>query len=322
VGWASWQASRSQPTSRWLTPAACFPIVVVAGLIAAEELRYLGRWGLALGWIGLATLFGRVASARRESVGPALLALAWMTSLSWGNPTPNLVAGSLALWIVDRHARELAGRASALRWLRATAVAAFVAVAVLSLHARRTHPYYDRPARELTAGLRDVAPGFGGIRTNPTTAAYLRTLRRCVERYPARSVAILPDNAALYPLLDLDNPFPSDWLFAPDAQSTSDFIVSRARELDRRGDYLVLAQSVQAFRLARLRTLPSATPDGDSFFRWSPLGRRIAAALSGTRIVCGPFAGIHAPPGQTTPRRGDGPSKGSTLPLGLGGRDG
>ena len=60
--------------------------------------------------------------------------------------------------------------------------------------------------------LGQVAPALAGVRSGPAMLTYLTQLRDCVRAHPAGRVAVLPDNALVYPALGLRNPFPMDWL--------------------------------------------------------------------------------------------------------------
>ena len=292
AGWAGERRAPEDPL-RWASAFAVAALIVAVP--AAHGLRYGAAWGFPLFWLGVAfTLGRRAAGGTFDPRHVAMLALAWMTSLSWGHPNANLVAGSLAFTFVHEAFRELA---PAQRRTRIAGVAALAALALLFAVAsttRRAQPYYDRPAPRLSEALRALSPEFGGIRTSPVTAAYLRAFADCVARYPAARVAVLPDNAILYSLFGLENPFPTDWLFAHEVAGAHPLFVERARTLAREGDYLLLAQSVQAFQLRKRRALPSAR-ESQTWFEANALGRKIAAELGGEAVTCGPFGGFYQP---------------------------
>ncbi len=190
-------------------------VVLTALVVAVPVAARLGAsgsdWGYVVFWIACACWLVRAASSRTpEAVGLALIGCAWMSALSYGFAYPNLVCGSLGLYVVH-------GAWAGARWpsgMTLRAAPAIGAIALLAVTAyvfdgaRVQDVYRDRPASQLTAELSSVSPAFGGIRTNPQTAAYLQQMADCVRRYPAHRVAILSENAGMYPALSLDNPFP------------------------------------------------------------------------------------------------------------------
>ena len=157
---------------------------------------------------------------------------------------------------------------------------------------RRTEIYRDRTEVELTVSLDAVDDDFAGVITNPVTASYLEQLVECVRDHPADQVAVLPDNPAIYPYLELSNPFPADWVIPLDIIGSEGRFIDAAAALDDRGGYLVLFQPVQASLLGKLESL-ERDPDGP--FRDPALGKSIRNELTGQRITCGPFDGVWAP---------------------------
>lgn len=289
-----------------LVPRAALSIVILR-VALAPKLPYGERWGLELLWALAVLLVARLVLERRfDGVGAALLVTGFMVTLSWGYVVPNLVAGSIALLLLHRTWVTVDPPGQGLfRLARLTAlaggVALFLAVSVVFVDARSHSVYFEVGEAGLTSALRPVDPDFGRVRTNPVTARYLQELRSCLERYPARRVAVLPDNPGLVPLLGLDNPFPVDWMFAPEIVGSEGRLVAAARSLDRGGDYLVLFQTFNAFDLRSLGDYPVATPASPVFFHGIPLGEQIRSELSGTRVACGGFTGVHkggAAPGE------------------------
>jgi hypothetical protein len=161
--------------------------------------------------------------------------------------------------------------------------------------ARQQDVYRDRPAPQLTASLSPVSPAFGDIRTNPQTAEYLLEMAQCVNRYPARYVAILPENAAMYPALSLNNPFPIDWIWSEDIHGSENRILATADRLNSEGDYLVLFQTIGEPAVVNGSSLPAATLDS-SPLPSTDLPGEIYSRLRGTRSTCGPFLVVYSPP--------------------------
>lgn len=266
------------------------------------ELGYGGTWGMHLLWFLLVVIVWE-GLANRRADGRALLvaALGWMAMLSWGYAVPNLAAGSIALVIVHRAWKD----ATRPDWLDGRVVqpavgclsAVVLVVTGLTLHdARRDHPYRDLPAAALTADLGRVDPAFSGIRTNPVTARYLQQAKDCIARYPAKRVAILPDNPILYAAFDLDNPFPSDWMFDPELVAPDSVYFDVASKLSRERDFLVLFQTVLAGSLT-YQALPENVDPNAPVSAYGPLVPELRDRLRGRRIHCGSFTGVYAPAG-------------------------
>jgi hypothetical protein len=217
-----------------------------------------------------------------------------MSSLSYGYPYPNLVAGTLALFVLHR---TWAGYQVPIRFplgAVATAVVFVVTASVFGL-ARTSDVYRDRPAPQLTAGLSGVSPDFGSIRTNPQTAEYLTEMSRCIKQHPARFVAVLPENAAIYAALSLNNPFPIDWIWSEDIHGSEARILATTDRLNREGDYLVLFQTIGEPAVVNGPSLPAATLDS-SPLPSTDLPAEIYSRLHGTRSTCGTFLVVYSPP--------------------------
>jgi hypothetical protein len=298
---------RAAPPLLTLAIAAAMSIVTLR-LVFSQHLSYLGAWSIELMWALFLVVVVRVAVERRvDWAGTAILFMGWMAMLSWGYQVPALVAGSAALAIVwwafegaqpavaAVRRRRLAGAAAAV-----AALGVFAFTAAKLVDARDDQPYFDRPAPQLTASIGDISSEFRGIRTTPVMASYLRGLVACLEHYPARRVAVLPDNPGLYVALDLHNPLPIDWLFAQDYTGQGAKILGAARRLQAEGDYLVLLQTVSGLALAGQKSLPDATRSSSPVLLdagpYNPdVGRALIETLKGRHIVCGSFLGIWSP---------------------------
>jgi hypothetical protein len=279
-------------------PLGVLLVALVVSIPLHHRLGYVSGWAVELAWALLAViLMARVAGGRWSGKAFALLLVAWMTSLSWGDELPSLVGGTLALGIVALALGDMRRLPSG-PLAAAVALVTFVVVGAAFHKDRRDSPYFDRPASQLTFDLGRVDGDFDGIRTSPVTGAYLQSLRRCVRRFPAHNVAILPDNPGLYTAFGLHNPFPIDWFLPNDYTGQSGRIVAAAKALDGRGNYLVLFQIVSGFTLASLQRLPVATRQNQpAMFEGiydETLATRLIAALHGRHIICGPFLGIYA----------------------------
>ena len=292
--------ARSGSAVHALPPVLALATVAwVAHQALDTSLAWQGVWGNGL-FQGLLVSVVMRAAVEREVDAPAigLLALAWMTALSFGSPVPDLVAGALGLAIVDRAVRgvEMPGRPRAWRALVAAAVV-IVAVdsAAVFVHARQTNPYSDLAEANLTESLGRLAPDFGEIRTNVGTAGYLADVRACTRRYPAPATAVLPDNAALYPVLKLHNPFPIDWMWPGDYVHSRERILRAADAIGRRGGYLILFQTELGPDLPGTAPLISAKVIGHPSSYDHPLTDAIVARLHGRFLTCRSLLGIYEP---------------------------
>lgn len=266
-----------QSGTRWVATG----LVLTAAL--GQTLVRGGFWGVQLLAFALVALVSSSLD-RRAPDWPliAVVSSAWMISLSWGYTNPDLMGGPLALVVVVRiwSSRPIRERT----WAPMAAIGALAVTLVVFVNARDAPAYQDGRSGQLTYSLRAVAAGFGDIRTNPATGGYLAAVRACVGDRPPSSVAVLPDNAALYPLLHLHDPFPADWLLPREYAGSRSRLVGAARDLVGR-DYLVLVQTQDVRNLAADGMRATTVP----FSHDSVTMATLLAALRGERSTCGPF---------------------------------
>jgi len=272
--------------------------VIVVGASLSDQLGLRSdEWGIRIFWMTVG--YCVASSLNRQSpdvVGFALVGVAWMSSLSLSFFYPNLVAGTLAVYLLQRTWVGVTLPRIQIARL-APAVAAILALAITAAvfgNTRSQDVYLDRTANQLSATLSPVSPAFGGIRTNPLTAAYLTQMSACIGRFPARYVAILPENAAMYPALGLTNPFPIDWLWPYDVHGSESRIVETTDQLNWTGDYVVLFQTVDEAQIVGGNSLPAAM-EGSTITTYTPLTDEIYARLKGIRTTCGSFLVVYAP---------------------------
>ena len=278
----------------------------VLRLTFSLNLRYVGPWSLLLTWGLILVIAAQLVICREvDWTAVTVLALGWMSMLSWGYPFPGLTAGAMALVLVVTAFRDVrlerfahAGQLAVV--IPVAAAGVFLFTATQFAHARASYPYRDLPEPQLTKTLGDVSPELRGLRASPIMAAYARSLVACIKRYPARWTAVLPDNPGLYPALKLRNPFPADWFYFTDTYAGSrDQILSATRRLQREGDYLVLFQTVSGMAMQSIQRLDPATPRTQPVLAGRTYDPALAAelfqTLGGQRIVCGSFRGIWAP---------------------------
>jgi hypothetical protein len=261
-------------------------------------------------WAFILTFAARVVAERRvDGRMLAVLLLAWMSMLSWGYDVPALAAGSMALamlawaWagvvpleFVQVRRVALAGAVAA--------VALFAFTAVREVQAREAEPYFDRPKQDLRYSVARFSPDFRGLKTSRALVDYLSGLQQCRRRFPAYWTAVIPDNPGLYMTMHMRNPFPIDWFFGQDYLGQRYRVVDAARALEKRGNYLVLFQSVSGLFVSQFRHLPDARPNTlpveltPSLLYDQKLGRALVATLHGRHVLCGSFLGIWKPAAQ------------------------
>jgi hypothetical protein len=248
--------------------------VLVLGVLLVTGTQPRGRTLLLI--LVVVVVWEWTSQHHADAFGGAMIAVAWMSALSWGYPTPRLVAGSIALVIVER----LWGRAPRLPkpWrtfvapgVVVLAVCASAAVVATALNERAALSAVDS-SRD--ASLARLVPDLRGLRIDTNTTQLIRNVAACRARYPSRSTAVLPGPAIVYPIMNLDNPFAVDWVYPLELHGSTDRLVQEARRLDQRGDYLVLVSP----------TVGEA----------QPLVDRLVAELHGARDQCGSFVAIHA----------------------------
>lgn len=263
-------AARS--VARWSARAGLSALVLGVLLVTGTQPR--GRTLLLI--LVVVVVWEWTSRRRVDAFGGVMIAVAWMSALSWGYPTPRLVAGSIALVIVER----LWGRAPRLPKPWSTFVApGVVALAVCASAAVCATALNERAALNAVGSSRDatlarLVPDLRGLRVDTNTTNLIRDVATCRARYPARSTAVLPGPAIVYPIMHLDNPFAVDWVYPLELHGSTGRLVQEARRLDQRGDYLVLVSPAEGVA--------------------QPLVERLVAELHGTRDQCGSFVAIHA----------------------------
>ncbi|WIX88559.1 hypothetical protein [Amycolatopsis sp. DG1A-15b] len=280
-------------------------VLVLAGATAVVwtvvDGRFTGstRWADVLWWI-VAVSVPVNAAVRRKVPWAALLVLAtgFMISLSWGNDTPTLLCGTLALTTLLLLGQLVPPRPRPVpRWVTATAGCVAVAVCGWVVVARHDEAaYLDVAHDRLTEDLGAVTPAMAGIRTNPSTFTFVRQIRDCLDRFPAARTAILPDSPFAYPAFGLRNPFPLEWPLPLEIIGDAPArMLARTDELNREGGYLVLFQTDSYRMLATGGPVPESIPADTPVFDYLGLEKAIQARLTGRAVTCGSFVGKYAP---------------------------
>ncbi|MEU4254006.1 hypothetical protein AB0F15_42085 [Amycolatopsis sp. NPDC026612] len=278
-------------------------VLVLAGaaavVLTVVDGRFTGstRWADVLWWI-VAVSVPVNAAVRRQVPWAGLLVLAtgFMTSLSWGNDTPTLLTGTLALTTLLLLS-DLVPARPARRWVTATAGLTAVAVCGWAVVARHDQAaYLDVGHDRLTEDLGAVTPAMAGIRTNPSTFTFVRQIRDCLDRFPAARTAILPNSPFAYPAFGLRNPFPLEWPLPLEIIGDAPArMLATADRLNREGGYLVLFETDAYRMLATGGPVPESIPADTPVFDFLGLEKAIQARLTGRVVTCGSFVGKYAP---------------------------
>ena len=279
--------------------AAVGAVALLTQEILLTALEWNGDWGSAS--IQAALLVLALRGLLERTLDECLLvitAAGFMTALSFGAPTANLVAGTTGLIVCHRvlvRAGPLAPERLRGLGVAAAGVLAGLATVAVFVDARAGYTYLDLTRGKLTASLGDIAPDLRGLRTGPLTAQYVREVRACTRRFPAPTVVVHPDNAVLYDALGLKNPLPIDWIYELDYDGAEDQLRDSVRALARRGGYLLLLQTVRAEDINDLAELPPARPEVPIVTRDAPFLVFMVNTLDGRRISCGSFHGLWRP---------------------------
>jgi hypothetical protein len=178
----------------------------------------------------------------------ALIIISWCSSISLGVNSPvftvGLLAGTLLVLIIyliknlDLKLHYFNERIFVR--LSVVTIAVFIIVAI---YGQRKVNYYDLPSGELKHSLDEIIEGFGGVRSNSLTYEYYQNLMSIYNHYPGMkdNFVILPNNAAIYPLLKSRNPFPVDWMQHDEYIGSEEFLYKKIKEvLDRNSIYVII----------------------------------------------------------------------------------
>ncbi|MEV7555085.1 hypothetical protein AB0N89_36180 [Amycolatopsis sp. NPDC089917] len=277
-------------------------VAVVVGTVVDGHFTGASRWADVLWWIlGVALLVNWAATRRFPKMGTLVFATGFMTSLSWGNDTPTLFTGTLALTAILELSDALPPLPEPPRRIRLAGATAMGLVAVLAsgwavIAHHDEAAYLDMAREKLTGDLGTVTPSMRGIRTNPGTYTYISQIHDCVTRFPAGRTAILPDNPFAYPAFGLRNPFPLEWPLPLEIVADApQRMLATADELNRDGDYLVLFQTVSMPTLAKGGPVPAEVTGDTPIFDYLGLENALRSRLTGQTVTCGSFIGKWMP---------------------------
>jgi hypothetical protein len=170
-----------------------------------------------------------------------------------------------------------------------------LALIFVSTTIARDRTTYLGPSRELLIASVEY-PQFKFVKMSAASAAYVDSVGRCLAKYPADKVAVLPDGPGLYPFFGLQNPFDSDWWFGaervPDKSARD---LETVDELNGSSSWLVLVQSYFVFDLATMK-VEGVSKISNPFFH-DVRDIQILNALQGEDVLCDSFTGKYRPRG-------------------------
>jgi hypothetical protein len=277
-------------------------LAVTALLIWAifhSKLAFDGGWGIWILYLCIAVAVASSIAIRRiDFLGVLLSALAWMASLSWGYPVPDLAAGLLMLYILERVWKGTVIPTNLMGASRtAVAVIALVSLVAATLdvtHERRLALRSDEPLSQLVVDLGTVSPKLKGIMSSTVVAKHLNDVKDCMRAHPAQKVAVFQSTAIAYPLFDLDPAFTSTWMDPAELKGSGNQFMDEASRLKEAGNYLVMfavpnpaGQSAASGTYVIPDPATIATPDGYM--------AAIASQLGGTTVQCGGWVARYDP---------------------------
>jgi len=276
-------------------------LIVLGAFVEArsQEFSMFGTWSyyFALILFGLTLMFCRNLFLFCLSV--AVLVIGYFASLSFGVTNPGLLGGTFLFFALHhvinsgpRVAPKTKDRFSIHQNLILIGTLALILVSTTNARDRNT---YLGPSKELLNSSIEF-PQFKWIKMSPTSATYIDSVSRCVSKYPADVVVVLPDGSGIYPLLGLRNPFDSDWWWGPERVPDKGIRDSKTvDELNRTSNWLVLVQSYFVFDLATMKVADVSKVSKPFFHDGQDL--QIMDALQGEDVVCDSFTGKYRPRG-------------------------
>lgn len=203
--------STSLFSNRYLGAFGIYLIPIFMGII--QDFSMSGSW-IYFVILNSSLNLTLLAQSRIQFSGlVVILLVAFVISLSRGVPTPSLLVGTFLVSGFFTHA-SFGLRILHDQHMRKQLMAATIFLVVLltaTSIARNNNIYQEGKRSEV--GFEVNEPNLRYIKMSERTAKYITMVNNCVRKYPARHISILPDGAALYPILNLSNPFDIDWFY-------------------------------------------------------------------------------------------------------------
>jgi len=174
-----------------------------------------------------------------------ILVTAWVVSISMGVNSPVYLVGVLFIACLLTTIFTVKGNFE-FKTIKNQYKTIFISVCCLlvvcSFIGQKRYNYQDRPSRELKYALAKLIPEFGQTVTNENTFHYYEDLLETMKTIPNdASVVFLPNNAALYPLLNRPNPFPVDWMQHDEYIGSEELLFKKMEDaFQRKKIYLII----------------------------------------------------------------------------------
>ena len=222
----------------------------------------------------------------------SIMGLGFASSMSWGVPGPGLIAGSmfaisLVLFVTqfrNEKIREHYGN------LNISILVTLILIFSTSHYMRERNVYYE--SQRNTLNFQSDEPQLKFIKMSEQSAEFVDSIRFCLNKFPTKYFTLIPDGAAIYPIMGLNNPFPTDWWLSQERIITHDQRVQSIIEnLNNTKSWLLLYQSYEA---SLLSTLPKnqINKAGEKKV-YVPIDLNIEQKMSGEKIQCNSFTGVY-----------------------------
>lgn len=268
-------------------------------LVGQENM--VGYWSWTTMLLALLTLCFFGQSMTRSLPLITLIVVGVAVSMSWGVPTPGLLGGTFFLGSLkiltqsissdiahSRTNRRLFGNFNELITEKLLSRIMLTLIIPSVLISRIEYPFAEPEFSRITE--KSTLRNFEWVRMSLQSREYLKSIDVCLKRYPSKKVALIPDNAGLYPLLGLRNPFSIDWFLQEEVtKDRQTKFTEDIESLNNSQDWLVLMQS---YPTVALRTLSkSQVYQRGPRFSWVPDDKGLLKRLNGENVVCNSFIG-------------------------------
>lgn len=204
-------------------------------------------WILAIFVFSVLLLFS--LTLKQKTVLVFAVFLAWTSSISLGDNAPVFVIGIMSSTILYllytlAYLTKLRFKYAIKEQKGLFVFSAFVLIVfVLSVFAQRRNNYRELSSDNLTCNLGEIISSFGDIKTNPKTYEYIKEIKFLYDSLSAKDrFVVLPNNAAIYPMLKTKNPLIIDWAQPAEYIGNEDLFNNQLNELINNSDIYILIE--------------------------------------------------------------------------------
>ncbi|GAB4281884.1 MAG: hypothetical protein Kow0068_06390 [Marinilabiliales bacterium] len=139
----------------------------------------------------------------------SLQIIAWISSISLGVNSPSYAPGFIFISIISLY---FITRIIPFKAFYMGIIPYSIILFVIFIHNQKRNNYRDLSFDQLNYKLKNIYEDFGEIKTNVNTYNYIDELKRIIDNFDRDyKIAVLPNNAFIYPVAGLENPLPLDW---------------------------------------------------------------------------------------------------------------